>query len=74
MISEVDSGSAGIAYYLTKACKFNRINQKSWLAWVLESIQYDPVNYINEFLPWEYRAIIDAQKSAGDEKAKINQE
>jgi hypothetical protein len=34
----------------------------------------DPVNYINEFLPWEYRAIIDAQKSAGDEKAKINQE
>jgi len=62
MGSEAGGKSAAIAYSLIETCKLNRVNPEAWLAWVLECIQDHPVNRFNELLPWEYQAIVDAQK------------
>jgi transposase len=63
MGSEAGGKSAAIAYTLIETCKLNRVNPEAWLAWVLERIQDHPANRINELLPWEYQAIVDAQKA-----------
>lgn len=68
MGSEAGGKSAAIAYTLIETCKLNRVNPEAWLAWVLERIQDYPVNRINELLPWEYQAMIDARKAETEAK------
>ncbi len=46
----------------------NHVNPEAWLAWVLEHIQDHPVNRINELLPWNYQAMMDAQDAASEVK------
>ncbi|MCP4450509.1 MAG: IS66 family transposase [Planctomycetes bacterium] len=62
MGSEAGGKSAAIAYTLIETCKMNKVNPEAWLAWVLAKIQDHPVNRINELLPWEYQATINAEK------------
>jgi transposase len=63
MGSEAGGTSAAIAYTLIETCKLNDVNPEAWLAWVLERIQDHPANRIHELMPWQYHAMIDAQKS-----------
>jgi transposase len=69
MGSEAGGKSAAIAYTLIETCKLNRVNPEAWLAWVLERIQDYPVNRINQLLPWEYQAMIDARKAETEAKS-----
>lgn len=64
MGSEAGGKSVAIAYTLIETCKTNQVNPEAWVAWVLERVQDHPVNRIQEFLPWEYQATMDAQKQA----------
>ncbi len=60
MGSEAGGKSAAIAYTLIETCKMNKVNPEAWLAWVLERIQDHPVNRIDELLPWQYQAMVNA--------------
>ncbi len=66
MGSEAGGKSAAIAYTLIETCKLNRVNPEAWLAWVLERIQDHPVSRINELMPWEYQAAIEAKKAQAE--------
>ncbi len=66
MGSAAGGKSAAIAYTLIETCKLNGVNPEAWLAWVLERIQDHPVSHINELMPWEYQAIVDARKAEAE--------
>ena len=63
MGSEAGGDAAAIAYTLMETCKLNHVNPEAWLTWVLAKIQDHPARKIDELLPWNYQAMIDAQKA-----------
>jgi transposase len=55
---------AAALYTLIETCKLNDVDPRAWLADVLARLPEHPAKRLDEFLPWNGKALRDEQAAA----------
>jgi transposase len=62
--SDVGGHRAAALYTLIETCKLNEVDPRAWLADVLARLPGHPAKRLDEFLPWNWKALRDEQAAA----------